>query len=1432
MDARHHRHRLHAVFVAPLIALTFAVGGAEHSAASNPGFSISGPSSVAAGTPFTLTVAATTAGGQVDTAYTGTVHFDSITDASPFVRLPSDYTFAPADQGLHTFTKGFELATAGSTQTIGAVDTSSGSRTGTIAITVTAGPLSTLAFSTPAFVTAGTPFTGTVTARDSVGNTISGYGGTVAFSSSDAGATLPSSYAFQPGDNGTKSFQFTMVTPGHQTVRVADSAHSLTTTNDVTVSGPTTHLVVAISPPSGHTTVVTHVPAVAVVTAEDASGNQAPSYRGTVGFSSSDGTATLPAAYAFTAADAGSHTFSVTFDAVGSQSLHATDTVTPTITGTSSSNVQPDIASQLHVSVPASVSDGAPFTVTVTALDQYGNVATSYDGTIQFSTSDPSAFFATPTYTFQASDNGTKTFTNGVTLNTPGPQTVDATDSAASFHGVGNTTVTAGGAATHLAVVVPSAISGGQTFSIRVTALDATNATSTGYTGTVALSSSTDGTASFSPTTHTFLPGDEGTAVFMATLNVPGTSTITATDVANSLTKTSGSIAVAGPATKLVVTAPATATAGVPATVTATAEDSSNRMTTSYTGTVGLTSTDAQAIRPTNHAFTTGDCGVARPGGLDCGVHVFAINFATTGSWTVTATDQSVPTITGTSSNVAVSAGPATQLAFVSPPTAATAGSAFTLTLRAEDSFGNVASGGNGLSPYTGTVAFGSTDTGATLPSNYTFTGADLGQHTFSGGFTLTQMGHQQVTASDTGSSPVTGAVAALTVNPGATSQYALQGPQQAAAGTPFNLRAVTQDAYGNSTPAYRGRVTFTSSDVAASLPPNYTFTAGDQGVHVFSVTLNTPGPASSPKTVTATDTSSSSITGSEQFVVIGAASTLTLSPAWESASPGSAIGVTATLTDPFGNTAFGYTGTVHWTSSDPLASLPSNHTFTSDSTCGSGLTPTSDCGVSTFQMSLDTAGSQTVTATDTVNSSLSGSATVFINAPAPTVTGISPSSGPVTGGTQVVVTGTNFSGPGFTVTSVHMGSATITTTPCGSAPCFTVTSSSQLSLLTPPGSLGTVDIHVVTSGGVSATSDGDQFLYVPPPPTVTGVSPASGPAVGGTQVVVTGTNFSGPGWTVGSVAFGTAPLGACYTGTAAPCFTVDSPTQLTTGEWPGSGTVDITVATTGGTSATSPADRFSFQTDGIVMDGFGGLHQFGSGTPNLAGAAYWPGWDIARGLAEVPDGSGGYTLDAFGGVHPFGSAPSVGVTAYWPGWDIARGIALQPDGTSGYVLDGFGGVHPFGGAPNVAVTAYWPGWDIARGIVLRPDGVSGYVLDGEGGIHPFGGAPNVTATAYWPGWDIARAIVLEPGGDNGYVLDGFGGVHPINAAYPVTASAYWPGQDIARAIAVATAAYGGYVVDGFGGIHPFSAGYGSPPPVSGSAYWPGWDIARASASS
>lgn len=87
-----------------------------------------------------------------------------------------------------------------------------------------------------------------------------------------------------------------------------------------------------------------------------------------------------------------------------------------------------------HFSVTSStiVPLSVPLTVTVTALDASNAPATSYSGTAHFTSSSNGTLPAD--YTFVAGDNGTHTFS--VILNSPGPQTIIATDTVnASING-------------------------------------------------------------------------------------------------------------------------------------------------------------------------------------------------------------------------------------------------------------------------------------------------------------------------------------------------------------------------------------------------------------------------------------------------------------------------------------------------------------------------------------------------------------------------------------------------------------------------------------------------------------------------------------------------------------------------------------------------------------------------------------------------------------------------------------------------------------------------------------------------------------------------------------------------------------------------------------------------------------------------------------
>jgi len=76
----------------------------------------------------------------------------------------------------------------------------------------------------PTQATAGVAFSFTVTAKDQNNNVLTGYAGTVSFSSSDQSAGLPAAYTFLSTDNGAKQFSATLGTSGNQTITVTQVA--------------------------------------------------------------------------------------------------------------------------------------------------------------------------------------------------------------------------------------------------------------------------------------------------------------------------------------------------------------------------------------------------------------------------------------------------------------------------------------------------------------------------------------------------------------------------------------------------------------------------------------------------------------------------------------------------------------------------------------------------------------------------------------------------------------------------------------------------------------------------------------------------------------------------------------------------------------------------------------------------------------------------------------------------------------------------------------------------------------------------------------------------------------------------------------------------------------------------------------------------------
>ena len=172
-----------------------------------------------------------------------------------------------------------------------------------------------------------------------------------------------------------------------------------------------------------------------------------------------------------------------------------------------------------------------------------------------------------------------------------------------------------------------------------------------------------------------------------------------------------------------------------------------------------------------------------------------------------------------------------------------------------------------------------------------------------------------------------------------------------------------------------------------------------------------------------------------------------------------------------------------------------------------------------------------------------------FTYAAAPAVSQLTPAEAPYLGGTAVVIGGSGFSGADEVLFGV---------TPA----VFQVWSDGVVTATAPPG-VGLVQVAVRTKLGVSGAGPASQFTYGAIP-AVAQLTPSSGPAAGGTSVVIGGQGFTG----ATTVAFGVV---------IAPAFTVNSDIQITALSPPGTGVVNVTVTTTGGVSPVTVADQFTY---------------------------------------------------------------------------------------------------------------------------------------------------------------------------------------------------------------------------------------------------------------
>lgn len=547
----------------------------------------------------------------------------------------------------------------------------------------------------------------------------------------------------------------------------------------------------------------------------------------------------------------------------------------------------------LFEGLAASATAGEEFSFTLVAADDDGNAIPGFTGRVTFSADDGSAILPDP-YTFTAADAGRHTFAGNV-IRLAGAHTITA--ASANLTGEGTVTIDAAAfAGLRLQAPDGDEVAAGDELSVVVVAADEFGNAVPDYSETVALTS-TDADAILPAD----LEPDGGLYAGTVGARVAGPQTLTATDSAGE-SATLDYTVLPGAAAAIELAAPSSIGPGAAFSATVTVRDAFDNVADNFRGAVALSSSDGAATLPSAHTFTAGDAGV----------YAFTnVRLATIGSQTLTATSGALEDQVA----VTVATGAASQVAITNAPAQVTAGVAFTLGIEFQDGNGSpatdasrevtVEADGDVIGTFTVTTSV------ATLPDLIVTTAGSVTITVSGGGF------------SDT---------ATVTVVGGAATTLSVTGPAAAVAGAAFNVVVSARDAFGNIAPGYRGVVHFTHDDPndTSTVPADYTFVAGDAGVHTFTggARLQTTG----ARHVTATDVATASITGTLSVSIGGGAATRITLTGPSDAVLGVPFDVTVTAYDAAGNIAAGYTGTVSFSGTvvdgKPAPDLPATYTF------------------------------------------------------------------------------------------------------------------------------------------------------------------------------------------------------------------------------------------------------------------------------------------------------------------------------------------------------------------------------------------------------------------------------------------------------------------------------------------------------------------------
>ena len=384
-----------------------------------------------------------------------------------------------------------------------------------------------------------------------------------------------------------------------------------------------------------------------------------------------------------------------------------------------------------------------------------------------------------------------------------------------------------------------------------------------------------------------------------------------------------------------------------------------------------------------------------------------------------------------------------------------------------------------------------------------------------------------------------------------------------------------------------------------------------------------------------------------------------------------------------------------------------------------------------------------------------------------PVVTGIAPTSGPVAGGTSVVISGFNLA----SATAVRFGTASA---------AITAETATSVTASSPAGS-GDVDVTVTTADGTSATSAADRFAYLAAP-VFTSASKVA--FTEGTAGRFTATASGNP---IPVIAMsGSLPSGVTFSDG------ILSGTATATGAFP--------VTFTASNGVTSDATQQFTLT--IVAP------------PATAVSLTAP----VVGIASTPDGSGYWLVDAVGDVAPRGTARNygslAGVTLNAP---IVH-IVATPNGRGYWLVAADGGIFAFGDAGFYGSTGGMRLNAPVVGLAATPNGRGYWLVAADGGIFAFGEAGFAGSMG---GQHLNRPVVgmvADPAG--GYWLVATdGGIFAFRAPFLGSTGALTLNQPV-NGMAATPNGRGYWLVAADGGIFAFGdAGFhGSAASIPGSA--------------